>query len=261
VSGATTLAGGATVTNGLTADNANIIGTLTAGNAAIAGTLTVTSLQFTNGYNVAAAPGSTTTIGSYSSPTQILGSSTTIDSATGGTSVSGTNLNGTGVTIQGHGSNGTDVAILSGNGNSYLKLSGGSAALTGAQSTTISGGTSGLTLNNSGARLSGPSGTPVRLSGIADGSSPNDAVNRRQLDLAYAGVAGAMAMASLPSPAFGNRYSIGMAGATYQGQNGMAAGIKANIPVQEDRNLQLVGGVNYMGGGQLGASVGVGYSW
>ena len=102
--------------------------------------------------------------------------------------------------------------------------------------TALSGGTTNattMTLNDSGARFANPSGGPVRVTGVADGSSRFDAVNYGQLsDLekkAFVGISSAAALAAIPGPDAGKRFSIGLGWGNYQTYNGVAVGAKARL--------------------------------
>ena len=104
---------------------------------------------------------------------------------------------------------------------------------TGAE-TILSGGTttsaSHLTLNSQGADFTNrETGVASRVTGIADGMSPLDAVNRRQLDMTYGGIASVAALAALPSPAPNRHFSIGMGTSYYEGQTGVALGMKGSL--------------------------------
>ena len=253
VTGATTLSGGLNVAKGLVSDTANITG-----NATIGGNLTIGSLTYANGYSLASGPNTQLSIGSTTGgSTNILGSTVSVASNTNGTFIAGTNSNGVGVTIQGTGTGGADVVLQSSNAQSTLSLDGSAANMHGSNSIQLSGGNTSLTLNNNGARFGGANGEPVRLSGIANGIRTNDAVNRGQLDLAYRGIAGAMAIASLPAPPPGARYSLGFGLGTFAGQTSAAVGLKANIRP----DLHATAGLTYLDKGEMAASAGVGYSW
>lgn len=129
---------------------------------------------------------------------------------------------------------------------------------------TISGGvnSTSLTLNDSGARFSNSAnGNPVTVTGVADGVNDFDAVNVRQFKKAYkkayAGIAGVAAMAQLPSPAPGKKYSIGIGTGYYESQTALALGLKA---MPNDRTTLSFGVTHNSEGGSV-AGAGLGWSW
>ena len=78
-------------------------------------------------------------------------------------------------------------------------------------SATMSGGTqsTSLTLNNGGAFFSNAStGAPVRVTGVADGTTDFDAVNYRQLREVKRGIAGVSAMSNIPAIQNGKTYAV-----------------------------------------------------
>jgi len=181
-------------------------------------------------------------------------------------------VNGTGMNVivdDGVGNSGrvnmssTSVSLIQ-NGNGFT-ATGGVAQVTGTNSTVISGGTTTMTLNNSGANLSGAGGAPVRLSGVADGVAPTDAVNVRQLGAQMGAlesqlsgaIAGTMAMTQIPTIRPGDTYSFGVALGAYNGESAFALGGSAQL----DDNITLSGAAQYSDQGGLGAAIGVGWSW
>lgn len=129
--------------------------------------------------------------------------------------------------------------------------------------TVLSGGTTSttLTLNDSGATFADSStGGPARVTGVADGTTRYDAVNYGQLkevsETANAGVASVAAMANLPSPPSGKRFTLGLGFGHYEDQNAVAVGgaamlherlhLKASLGRANDNNT-------------IGA--GIGFSW
>jgi len=129
--------------------------------------------------------------------------------------------------------------------------------------TTISGGTrsTSLTLNDSGATFRNTTtGGPVRVTGVADGKSDFDAVNYRQLKSelkkVYSGVASVAALAAIPDPAPGKRFSIGTGYGYYEGESAIALGVKAAITDRINAHL----GVGYSRT-RVTTNAGVGYSW
>ena len=200
---------------------------------------------------------STGTVAVTGASVGVNGGAVRVASTSGGTSVTGTNTSGNGVTVQGTGTT-QDVSILSGNGASYVNLSGNNAVMQGGNSLTMGGGGTNLALTSNGARLlNSTTGGAVRLTGILDGTNAYDAVNRRQLNQAFGGIAGAMALNGIPSPRAGSNYAIGVGGGYYMGQSAMAVGAKANIGEGGVGSI----GISYNATGQMAAMAGFGWSW
>jgi hypothetical protein len=100
------------------------------------------------------------------------------------------------------------------------------------QETAISGGThsTSLTINDTGATFrNDDTGGPVKVTGVADGTQANDAVNYSQLQKAYSGVASAAALAGIPDPPPGKNYFLGLGYGSYMGEAALAVGLKGNI--------------------------------
>lgn len=114
-----------------------------------------------------------------------------------------------------------------------------------------------LTLNDSGATFNNTiSGGPARVMGVADGQSDFDAVNYRQLRTANAGIASVSAMANIPTPPVGKRFSVGLGYGNFENQNAVAVGAAANVTdyVAVNTSLGHSNGSNVVGAG-------VGISW
>ena len=124
--------------------------------------------------------------------------------------------------------------------------------------TTISGGTnsSSLTLNDNGANFSNSAnGAPIQVHGVADGTSDFDAVNFRQLEQAFFGIASVAALAAIPSPAVGKKFSVDMGYGYFKEQSAVAIGLKAAVT----ENIIMTSGLGY--GQTATVSADVGYSW
>ena len=130
--------------------------------------------------------------------------------------------------------------------------------------TRITGGTTStsMVLNNSGATFTNTAtGGPVRVTGVADGESDYDAVNYSQLksveERAYQGIAAVSALAAIPPPIPGKKFSIGVGYGYYEDENAVAVGIKGNL-----FNRASVGtGVGYAFGGRATVNAGLSFSW
>jgi hypothetical protein len=87
-----------------------------------------------------------------------------------------------------------------------------------------------LRLDDGGATFSNSAtGAPVRVTGVADGASDFDAVNYRQLRRAHAGIAAVSAMSSIPSAVDGKRAALGIGYGYFEGENAIAAGLRARV--------------------------------
>ena len=122
---------------------------------------------------------------------------------------------------------------------------------------TISGGTqsTSMTLDDYGVTFTdAATGDPVTVTGVADGIADFDAVNRRQLNMAFAGIAGVAAMTNLPNPQPGDTTSLGFAFGGFEGESAFAVGLKSMIG-----NSTISGSFAYTS--QQGTVVGLGAGW
>ena len=131
--------------------------------------------------------------------------------------------------------------------------------------TVLSGGqhSTSLTLNDDGATFENTStGGPARVSGVADGKYPTDAVNYRQLSAvaskAYAGIASVSALAAIPPVAAGKTFAVGAGTGCYQGENALAIGARAATGREKEIGLSL--GVA-SSREEITANAGISYSW
>jgi hypothetical protein len=106
----------------------------------------------------------------------------------------------------------------------------------GTTDTVLSGGTTSttLTLDNAGAHLDNELDMGNnRIINLSDGINPMDAVNRRQLDKVQddlqSGIAAAAAIAAIPAPTPGHRFSVGIGGGFYEGNSAVSMPISAII--------------------------------
>ena len=96
----------------------------------------------------------------------------------------------------------------------------------------LSGGTTStsLTLDDNGATFrNDTTGGPARVTGVADGKNDFDAVNFRQLKAAYAGIASVAALAAIPNPPSGKRFTLGVGFGNFEDTTALAAGIKVGV--------------------------------
>jgi autotransporter adhesin len=113
----------------------------------------------------------------------------------------------------------------------------------------------------------GSTGNERRLTNVAPGVNPTDAVNVSQLSAvqgsvnnvarkAYAGVAGATALTMIPDVDLGKTIAVGVGAAGYQGYGAVALGFTARLT----NNVKIKGGVsNSSAGYSVGG--GVSYQW
>ena len=253
VTGATTMStlstsGAATLNSAAVTNNATVGGTL-----GVTGATTMTGALTANG-------GATVT---GATGINISGNAaTTIGSTSGTGDVNIASADTVNVRVGAAGAASSGAMSLSGTQSAltYTNSAGNTHGLTvGESSTTLSGGTTSttLTLNNNGASFADHTNAPVTVTGVADGVNDFDAVNRRQLNKAFAGIAGAYALAAMPAPAYGKQHSFGMGAGYYEGENAIAMGYKGMI----DKDVMLTVGASYNSQKVSGANVGVGWSW
>lgn len=196
--------------NGAQITNAILGNTLVDGNMYINGTLVYSS-------NSSATTTVTSGASILPSPTQATNGQMTI-----------VNIGGSGARVDSNGqiTNGivtestASLTLTNGYGNTH------GLVVTERQST-LSGGinSTSLTLNDGGAFFSNSAtGAPVRVTGVADGTTDFDAVNYRQLKQVAAGVAGASAMANIPQVDQNKTFSVGAGIGHFRGVTALALG-------------------------------------
>ena len=133
-----------------------------------------------------------------------------------------------------------------------------------------------ITSSADGMKVAKADGSATRITNVAAGVNPTDAVNVSQLgglknDIhnmnnrlgkvnreARAGVAGANAAASLPQVYIPGKSMVAAAGGTFKGQNAFAVGYSRSSD-NGKLILKLQGNVNTQG--DVGGGIGVGYQW
>ncbi|MFC0281506.1 YadA-like family protein, partial [Falsigemmobacter intermedius] len=155
----------------------------------------------------------------------------------------------------------TSTTVSLTNSGSGMTSSSGATTVTGTTQATITGGTTSMLVSNSGVNFSGAGGAPVRLSGVADGVAPFDAVNVRQLEQMdrrlSAGIAGTMAMTQLPTISAGESSSFGIAFGHYNSQSALAMGGAVRVT----DSMTVRGALQHSSVGGTGGAVGLGWSW
>ncbi|WP_230380973.1 YadA-like family protein [Pseudomonas guariconensis] len=73
-----------------------------------------------------------------------------------------------------------------------------------------------------------------------------------------AGIAGAMAMASLPQAYEPSKSMVSLGGATWRGESGLSLGLST---VSDNGKWVIKGLANTTSRGDIGAALGVGYQW
>lgn len=128
-----------------------------------------------------------------------------------------------------------------------------------ASSANLTGGGNTLSMSSSGARFSNASGGPVKVTGVANGTSKYDAVNYGQLQdverLASRGIASVTAMTNIPQVEQGKTFAVGAGIGSYNGYQALAIGasgrimddlvFKASIGSSENGHAAFGGGVSY----------------
>ncbi|GGW46911.1 hypothetical protein GCM10011452_38220 [Gemmobacter lanyuensis] len=227
-----------------TVENLEVSGTLTAEHMVLPSSFTFGDITVEN----QATLGRT----DISGPLHVTSGTSQITLTRDGTSIA-SGING------GQFSVGSDAVSLQHNGQG-LTVAGGTTIVSGATTSTVSAAGNTLSVTRSGVSLSNSTGQPVRLSGVADGIARNDAVNvgqfNRGLQSVSDGVAMSMAMSQIPAPIPGTNYSFGMAIGTFDGSNAFAFGGTALFG-----DATTVRGALSKGGSEIGAGVGVGWSF
>lgn len=274
VTGNTTIGGtlavtGVSTTNGIT--NTGNIATTTLNTTGLA---TLNSAAITNNATVGgtlAVTGATTLNGATA-----VNNTLNVNGAT--TVVGTTNINATGTAATSIGNAAAPVtvtgsAVTAVAGNSQVALQNGEARMTvtnaagnthglvvGESSTTLSGGTrsTSLTLNDNGATFgNSTTGAPVRVTGVANGSSDFDAVNVRQFGSA---VAGATAAANIPGVDTNKTSSVGVGLGSFMNQQALAFGGSYRFSDNGVLRASVATGLN-SGGSKSSVGVGAAWSW
>lgn len=169
----------------------------------------------------------------------------------------------------------TENSSFSGN----LSVSGGTTATTisatniTANSVTASLNAAGTVVSNVGDGVADTDGVNVRqlnsmqgASGAALNNFANEVDSRfnavdRRIDkveeVAYAGIASVAALAAIPSPAYGKRFSVGAGLGNYSSESAVAVGFRAALT----ESTSLTAGVSRNTASKTAANLGVGYSW
>jgi autotransporter adhesin len=161
----------------------------------------------------------------------------------------------------------TTVALYANDGGTgagngfFADANTGSTQVTGEDSARMTGGGTNLELTSSGARYSDVNGGPVRVTGVANGVDPFDAVNMSQLNdmetQLSAGISSAIAMTQLPAPRPGSNYSFGIATGFYNGEKALAVG----GAIQLDNSITVNSAYSYSSAGGSAFGMGAGISW
>lgn len=130
--------------------------------------------------------------------------------------------------------------------------------------TQFSGGThsTDMVLDDGGAHFSNrESGGPVKVTGVADGTSSFDAVNYRQLqalrkDMAQ-GIASAVAMSNIPQVDQNKRFSVGVGIGGFDRRNALAAGVSVRLAPNAIVNARVA----TSNGGPVSYGAGAALSW
>jgi len=134
-------------------------------------------------------------------------------------------------------------------GSSSLALEDSSADLRGGSAG------NGLNINNTGATFSNASGKPIRVTGVADGTSEFDAVNIGQFG---SGMAAISALNAVPDIRKGDSFSFGIGFGNYKGYDAVAFGGKAYVDENITMNFAIATGNRSY---EPVYSIGFGASW
>ena len=197
-------------------------------------------------------------------PTSIIssGSNSVVVNTSGATLSSGRNnvaVSANGVQIAGN-----DAQVVLDGANAALVNSTNKGVVVSSAATVITGGTasSELQLDDSGARFS-QTGTraPIKVTGVADGTAPYDAVNYHQLsDLRHQmaiGVSADAAMNNIPPLEQGQTMALGVGLGTFAGTVSVA--VAGNYRINPKSVFRVSFGGSNKGGAVAGIGVGVGW--
>ena len=280
VTGATTLTGALSANGGTTTTTLNVTGASTTNGITNTGDISTTTLNSTGNTSVGGAlavTGASTTNGI----TNTGNISTTTLNSTGNTSVGGA-LAVTGASTTNGITNTGNISTTTLNSTSNTSV-GGALAVTGASTTngisntgniSNSGAVNTATLNTTGnaavgGTLAVTGGTTThginnsmsQISGVADGTSTNDAVNYGQLQdtrkLLSRGIASVTAMANIPAVDQGKTFSVGMGVGSFDSNTAVALGASYRVAPSAVLRASVAGG----SGGKTAFGVGVGGSW
>ena len=281
--GGTLSVAGASTTNGIanTGDINNTGNISTGGNvnaggsATVGGTLGVTGATTLG--NTLTVAGATTLNGAtaVNNTLGVTGATTLGNTLTvaGATTLNGATAVNNTVSVDSNGAAAGGSKLIVNNDTASLTVTNGAGnthgLAVGTTSTTLSGGTSStsMTLDDNGATFSNSAGGPARVTGVADGTGPTDAVNVRQLnsvsdrldrvaDKAYGGIASIAALSAIPNVAPGKKFTFGMGYGYYSSMSAVALGLRGMVT----DNISFTGGLGYSDG-RLTPAVGVGISW
>lgn len=191
--------------------------------------------------------------------------------------VSGSNAVAGGAGAVASGANSTALGNQASATGSNSSAIGNGAKASGSNSVALGAGSDGSRDN---AVSMGATGRERQIVNVAPGTAGTDAVNVNQLramehglgsqiagvrsDMQSldhrltAGVAAAMAMASLPQAYLPGKSMVALGGGAWRGESGVALGLST---VSDNGNWVLKGSASSTSRGDLGASVGVGYQW
>ncbi|MFM0080145.1 YadA-like family protein [Paraburkholderia sediminicola] len=154
----------------------------------------------------------------------------------------------------------TGAPAAAATGNAAVAIGGGAQA-SGDNSVAIGSGSMADQANTVSV---GSQGNERRITNVADGKAPTDAVNMRQFQSgvndvarnAYSGVAAATALTMIPEVDPGKTLAVGVAGATYKGYQAAAVGASARITA----NVKVKVGAG-ISGSETTVGAGASYQW
>ena len=162
--------------------------------------------------------------------------------------------------LSGGASTGTASTVTLADNSARVMTSGGNGMWADASSANLTGGGNALSMSSSGARFHNErTGGPIKVTGVANGTSKYDAVNYGQLQdverLASRGIASVTAMTNIPQVEQGKTFAVGAGIGSYNGYQALAIGasgrimddlvFKASIGSSENGHAAFGGGVSY----------------
>jgi hypothetical protein len=139
---------------------------------------------------------------------------------------------------------------------------GGNSVIVNNVGTSLTGGGATMALANGRATFGGVNGgSPITVTGIADGQNQYDAVNWGQVDQIEKnmsrGIAGASAMTNIPQVEANKQFSLGVGVGGFNGETAGAVGGSVRV----SQNGILKASVGFAGGGGSNTTWGVGGAW
>ena len=252
ISSETTNEMSAAESNTIRAGSGNNYNDITINNTGAADGVIVNAIGTTNGVRMSGE------VAGHKATMVLSGTKAALTASTGtGLDINGATADTT--TLSGGSTMASASKVTLGDNEARVMTYGGNGMWANATSAGLTGGGTSLTMNSSGATFSNASGGPVKVTGVANGTSKYDAVNYGQLQdverLASRGIASVTAMTNIPQVEQGKTFSVGAGIGSYNGYQALAIGasgritedliFKASVGSSENGHAAFGGGVSY----------------